>query len=348
MNEKGYFPPLTPQSGGVKELMLIYTNSGTKWEVKDALPYATYLQLKDGQPVIKDWFFDAYLFLALLSNNKRAFDSPLRATPAVKEDWQWYLEDLFLTNKQIHAFDQAYELAAESLGERKKGKIYIMIPNPMADIKEFGVIDGENLDFSSKDPKEATRQRLKAVKWFVERVIELFKNANLQNLELVGFYWLEEMIHFDVAGETDLVVEVADYLHDLGFKFCWIPWFRAAGHDIWDKVGFDFCIHQPNYMFNDSVPIERFADVTNDAKQYRQGIEIEADGRVLKSKEARERFRDYLRAGVTYGYMKDAIHGYYQDTKVFSLAAYSNENDVRQVYDDVYQFVKGLWNEELK
>lgn len=348
MVKKGYFPPLTEESSFIKELMLIYTNYGCDWTTEDALPYVSYLQLDaDKKPILDDWFFDSYLFLALLSNNKRAFDSPARATPAIKEDWQWWLDDLFRPNKQIHAFNDAYALANKSLGEKKKGKIYIMIPNPMAAITEFGVVDGENLDFSSNDPEEATRQRFKAVRWFIESFLDMYKKADLPNLELAGFYWLEEMIHFNVAGETLLVQKVSEYLHNQGFKFCWIPWFRAAGHDIWQKVGFDFCIHQPNYMFNDTVPLERFKLVTDDAKEFYQGIEIEADHRVLSSVEARERFRDYLRAGYTYGYMKEAIHGYYQDVKVFGIAAYSEDQEVRAIYDDVYKFVKGIWNEGL-
>ena len=98
-----------------------------------------------------------------------------------------------------------------------------------------------------------------------ETFLEMFEKANLDQLELAGFYWLEEMIHAN-PGEDDLVRQVSKYLHDKGFKFCWIPWFRAKGHDRWEEVGFDFCIHQPNYMFRADVPISRFADVTSDAK----------------------------------------------------------------------------------
>ncbi len=345
--EKSYFPQLTSQSKGIKELMLIYTNYGATWQKDDALPYVCYLEYKDNKPVIKDWFFDSFLFLALLSNQKRAFDSPQRATPAIKEDWQWWLDDLFEPGKQISAFNEAFRVANKFLPNKKKGKIYIMIPNPIAKVKEFGEIAGESLDFSSADATLATRQRFKAVKWFVESFLELYKKANLDQIELAGFYWLEELIHFDIAGETNLVKQVADYLHSLGYKFCWIPWFRAPGHEIWDQVGFDFCIHQPNYMFNDKVPLQRFLDVSSDAKKYRQGIEIEADHRVITSKEARERFRDYLRAGVTYGFMKEALHGYYQDVKVLGIAASSNDPEVRAIYDDVYRFVQGTFSEEL-
>jgi hypothetical protein len=348
VTEKGYFPPFKSASGGIKELMLIYNNYGANWTPMDALPYVAYLDNLTKEPVVKDWFFDAFLFLALLSEKGRAFDSPQRATPAIKEDWQWYINDLFRPNRQLSAFNEAYKIAKPHLDKNNKGKVFVMIPNPMDEITEFGLIDGENLDFSSKDPEEATRQRFKAVKWFVDNVIEQYRQANFDNLELVGFYWVEEMIHFETAGETNLVQKVADYLHQLGLKFCWIPWFRAAGHDIWAKVGFDFCIHQPNYMFNDSVPKERFEYVTKDAKEFYQGIEIEADPRVLESVVARERFRDYLRAGITYGYMNEAIHGYYQDVKVFGIAAYSEDPNVRAIYDDVYKFVKGTWLEGLK
>ncbi|MDD4264202.1 MAG: DUF4855 domain-containing protein [Firmicutes bacterium] len=346
MTEQGYFPPLTEDSKGIRDLMLIYTNYGVNWNLKDALSYVAYIDKNENQNRIKDWFFDSYLFLALMSNNKRAFDSPARATPAIKEDWQWWLDDLFRPGAQLSVFNEAYRVANEALPEKRKGKIYIMIPNPIAKITEFGEVNGENLDFSSQNPTEATRQRFKAVEWFVEAFMELYEKANFDHLDLAGFYWLEETIH-ENPGEDDLVRKVADYVHDMNLKFCWIPWFRAEGHHRWQEVGFDFCIHQPNYMFNDKVPLSRFEDVTSDAKKYYQGIEIEAFHKVMESKESRERFYDYLRAGVTYGYMKDAIHGYYQDSHIFAQSAYSDDPEIREIYDNVYKFVQGTWTESL-
>ena len=61
MTEKGYFPPFKSASGGIKELMLIYNNYGANWTPMDALPYVAYLDNLTKEPVVKDWFFDAFL-----------------------------------------------------------------------------------------------------------------------------------------------------------------------------------------------------------------------------------------------------------------------------------------------
>ncbi len=345
---QGYYPKGDPRSGGVKDLMLIYNNFGNVWNMSDALPYVTYLgPFTDMTLSVNDWFFDSFLFLALKGPEDHAFDSPARGTPATKKEWQWFLDILFEENRQLAAFERAYNVGKEHLGETEKLKIYIMIPNPMAQITDFGDVDGTgSLNFSFKDPTQATDNRFRAVKWYVDQAVERFEEANFENLELVGFYWVEEMIHYEIPGEVDLIRQVADYLHNQDLKFSWIPWFNAAGHGEWESLGFDLCIHQPNHMFSQS-PASRFIDVARQAQRYGQGIEIEADGRILNDKEQREKFLNYLRAGVTLGYMDEAVHGYYQDVGLFAQAALSSVEEIREIYDLVYQFVKGEFDEPL-
>lgn len=344
----GYYPKGDPRSGGVNDLMLIYTNYGLSWSGLDALPYVTYMGKLDGAELpIYDWFFDSFLFLALVGPNGTAFDAPSRGTPAAKDEWQWFMDSLFEENRQLAGFERAYEIGKNSLELKQKGKVYIMIPNPMAQIKNFGDVDGTgSLNFSWKDASIATDHRFRAVKWYIDQVTERFKAAEFENIELVGFYWLEEMIHYEIPGEADLIRKVSDYLHEKDLKLSWIPWFNASGHKDWESLGFDLCIHQPNYMFGNAA-VSRFSDVTRQAQTYGQGIEIEADGRVFSDRSRRERFINYLRAGVTYGYRTEAVHGYYQDAFVFSQAALSSSPDARELYDMVYNYVKGDFDEPL-
>ncbi|MDD4264594.1 MAG: DUF4855 domain-containing protein, partial [Firmicutes bacterium] len=129
----GYFPKGDPRSGGVNDLMLIYNNVGSNWMMIDALPYVAYISpiYPDYQLNVEDYFFDSFLFLALTAPDGHAFDAPSRGTPAVKEHWQWFIDKIFDGTNQLSAFERAYEVANEQLGEDAKGKIYIMIPNPM-------------------------------------------------------------------------------------------------------------------------------------------------------------------------------------------------------------------------
>lgn len=346
---KGYFPKNDPRSDGISDLMLIYNNYGHSWTMLDALPYVTYLGPLDTDSLdVRDWFFDSFLFLALTAPGGHAFDSPARGTPATKTEWQWFIDTIFEDRKQLAAFDRAYDVGKEHLGTEQRGKIFIMIPNPMAQIKDFGDVDGTgSLDFSHKNAALATDHRFRAVKWYIDQVIERFESSEFKNLDLAGFYWVEEMIHYSVPGEADLIRQVSEYVQDKGMKHCWIPWFNASGHGDWESLGFDFVIHQPNHMFSSTSTTSRFVDVSRTAIKFGQGIEIEADGRILSDSKSREKFLDYLRGGVTFGYMKDAVHGYYQDVRLFSNCALSGDPSIRKLYDLVYQFVNEEFDEPL-
>ena len=84
-------------------------------------------------------------------------------------------------------------------------------------------------------------------------------------------------------------------------------------------------------------------EAANRAKRYGMGVEIEADGKVFESPEGRARYLAYLDAGVRYGYMTEAIHGYYQGVDILLRAFISADPDVRYLYDATYEYVKGTY-----
>ena len=349
--DMGFFPQNDPRSGGVNHMMLIYNNSGYNWMMIDALPYVSYIAPLMGNYELKveDYFFDTFLFLALTAPDGHAFDSPSRGTPAKKEQWQWFIDKIFHENNQLSAFEKAYEFTNDALGGDVKGKIFIMIPNPMVEIKDFGDVDGTgSLNFSWKDAEKAKEHRLKAVKWYIDEVLARWEAANYQNLELLGFYWVEEWIHYSNPGELELIQMTSDYIHELGYKHTWIPYFTSSGHNRWEEAGFDFIMHQPNHMFRADSTIDRFVHTTNHALKYGQGLEIEAEGNsVTRDPVKRKKFLDYLRAGVTLNWQKEAVHGYYQGVNYFGSCAISDDPKAREIYDLVYQYVKGIFDEPL-
>ncbi|MBE3576334.1 MAG: DUF4855 domain-containing protein [Limnochordales bacterium] len=359
----GYFPPGTEASRGASNIILIYTGyyaSGAgDWDLISALPYVAYGKMTPGEPGSLpkiewvDWFFDTYLFLGLQAPSGRAFDSPLRAAPARMEDWQWYIDHLFEEGAQLGAFDEAVAFAKQKgLGpEDYRGKVIIMIPNPITSQRDFGDVDGdgksENFSTIGQTSKQASEARIKAVRWYVNQVLERWQARNYQNLELIGFYWVEEQVHTSALSETPTLRTVADDLHQQGYLLFWIPWFNAPGARNWKQYGFDVVIHQPNYMFNTKIPRDRLKEAADIARAYGMGVEIEADSTILKSESGRERYLDYLRAGVEYGYMQGAIKAYYQDARALQEAFFSWSPEVRRMYDATYEFVKGKFSEGL-
>lgn len=355
--DPGYLAPRTKRTGGAQDIMLIYTghySSGAgEWDSTDAMPYLAYLKYVDGQAQFEDWFFDTLLFLGLKAPSGRAFDSPARAAPAKMEDWQWYLDAVFQEKRNLGAFDEAVRILRSRLDDPGyRAKVIIMIPHAMAQQRDFGDVDADGVSEDSSPWQQgvalAEEGRWKAVKWYVDEAERRWREAGYAHLELVGYYWLDEHLGYSGGLSPDaLVRRTSDYIHDLQRRLYWIPYFQAARYDAAYEIGFDCVIMQPNYMFDAKTPRSRLAATVETAKRERFGIEIEADGSVLNSVAGRERYLDYLRAGVTYGYMREAVHAYYQGAKVLLQAAHTWDPAIRAIYDATYAFVKGTFDEQL-
>lgn len=335
---------------GFNNLMLIYTgyyiDGRGEWSFTEALPYAGYI---DSNSKVVDTFFDAFLFLGIESPYGRNFGAVIggnKETANKLEDWVWYLDKLFEEQKQLAAFDKAKESVNKTLEneEDAKGKVVIMIPNPLTAQDDFGEIDGEKLSFSltNQSRLESQRQRIKAINWYVNEIETRWQKADFKNLELIGFYWMSEDINKDY--DKDIVLKTADYLHAKGYKFYWIPFNKAPGYT--DNYNFDAVFLQPNYMFNKQVALSRFWHTYIDALTYGTNFEIEGESNVLKDPLARERYLTYLKAGVTLGYINSA-KAYYFGSKVLATCAVENQIELRELYDKTYLFAKGKFTEGL-
>ena len=77
-----------------------------------------------------------------------------------------------------------------------------------------------------------------------------FKKAKYKNLELAGFYWVDE----DIATCKDLPKYVSQYIRSKKKEFVWIPYWKAKGYEQWKDLGFDIAYQQPNHFFTKDIP----------------------------------------------------------------------------------------------
>ncbi|HHY19606.1 MAG TPA: DUF4855 domain-containing protein [Firmicutes bacterium] len=341
-------PFKTAQEVGFNNMMLIYTghygDGRGNWLFVDALPYVGYL---DSDLSVVDSFFDAFLFLGIQAPSGRFFDAVRGGDPSTagnSEDWLWYLDKLFEDNMQLAAFDRAKGRVNEVLGDAQKAQVVIMIPNPLTAQANFGEIDGKMLSFSTENQsvKEAQKQRFTAIDWYVREIEKRWQEKEFENLELLGFYWMSEDIFH--AHDEEIVRLTADYLHEKDYRFYWIPFNKAPGYD--GEYGFDCVFLQPNYMFSEQVGLSRFWQTYVDAVTYGTNFEIEGESTVLTSKKARERYLNYLKAGVTLGY-RDSAKAYYFGSKALVSCALASDAELRDIYDKTYLFAKGIFDEGL-
>ncbi len=325
-----------PEAARVRHLCLIYhgSNNRVEWTPDAILPYVAHVDEK-GKPT--DWLFDSFLLLEFRCDNGAMLHHYSQGkVQATADDWAWLADCWFREKTGLAGMESAVESAGRVLGQPDhQVNIVIALPIPLSPIREFGPLPGHSgkLDFSKEE------DRFSALQWYIDRVLRHWRTARYRHLRLIGFYWTAESI----PPRSNTIVETtAGYIHKLGYKLFWIPYFSAQGVSEWRKRGIDATMLQPNYFFPPKVESDRLAKTARKALAAGCGIEIEFDGRVFESQERQDRFWAYLDAGVEYGWMKHALLGYYEGGNVVKRLA-ETPGAGREMYDALYRFVIGTY-----
>ncbi len=320
---------------GVRNVLLSYNCSTTHVEGKDHvglideeqyLPYAAYI--KDGK--IADYMFDSFLYLPY---SNYTYSKLYKCA----EGWRFYIDNVFAEGYNLDALDKTAARVGEALGNPDyKVTVFFSILHTKVRYGEhpdkFGDLDGDGID----EDMTSFEDRRKATKWCIDEQIARFKARDPKHCVLRAFYWFEEDINYGDKYELDLIAFARDYLHSLGYKLFWIPYFEASGFQDWKENGFDIACMQPNYAFNDKVPLKRLYDNAKLTKQLGMCYEMEIGG--FDAHHA-DKFRSYMDCGAETGYM-NSIKMYYQGgvPGEFYKAFKSEDPDLHALYDELYLF----------
>lgn len=322
---------ITPEEAGFRDCMLIYESRERGAEA--LLPYVAHL---DAEGVPDEWLFDAFLFLRF----GQAPSGPIYYNgPTNWADWLYALDAWFAPGRDIAALQEAVTAVRKVLGPPPRPlQVVLSTHYPHSEQVDFGDADGDGRSEDFTDPAA----RARAVACYVDEAVRRFEDAAHPDLELWGFYWMNEDIGpFD----AEAVRLVADVIHERGMRFLWIPYFRAQGYDRWRELGFDVAILQPNYAFLEQhqgrIRNDRLIEAAAIAEEHGAGVEIEA-GSVVTDPRAREMFLDYLAFGsdALCGYAR-AAKAYYQGHELFRGLQQSPDPSARAAYGAVADFVAG-------
>lgn len=260
------------ETGGIVDLALIYQGGTHRidWTAEQFGPYLTWT---DPETKKEQWLFDGFLFLEFKSNTGFMFAKGYGHKPADKEEQLWYLERIFEKGKSVHALDEALGEKIAQIGTPPRPRrVVLTLPEPITTTENWGELDGKKLDFKN------TEDRIAAVRWFMDLLIERWEKEGFKNLELAGFYWVAEEM-----GDSDqeLMQAVSKNIHERGKKFYWIPWWNSPGSKVWKSLGFDAAYQQPNLFFHLEVPKERVKIACDFAKSQGMGMEMEWDERLM-------------------------------------------------------------------
>lgn len=299
----------------------------TSYSVEEALPYFGYVN-KEGK--MEDSFFDSALFLPY---SRFTYSKHYKSA----QGWQYYIDNTFEEGKNMDAFNTAAGEVAKTLGRDFKVQIFLSIfhtaPHYGDFPEKFGDIDGDGID----EDLSTFEGKCKVTKWFIDTQIARFNEKEREHLNLCGFYWFEEDIVGDTEHELEVLYYARDYVHSLGYKLIWIPYYQAPGYTEWTNYGFDVACMQPNYAFNSKIPVKRLYDNAVLAKRFGLCYELEIND--VNNPADCDKYKEYLQCGVETGFMK-TIKMYYQDCRAFWIAYNSKDEFIRSVYDDTYLFAK--------
>ncbi len=287
----------------IRDLALIY-QGGTQripWTEDQIEPYVVH-KFGNGH---KDWLFDGFLFLEFADIPECNYAPGYRGIRAArKDDWQRYIDRMFEKGKALDALNTCIEHQKDSIGDPGfKHKVVITLPTPMPHQKDWGAINGKDLDFDKVEDAKL------ACQWYLDNLTDRFSKAGFNNLELTGIYWVDEDM-WNLGGFTK---HISPYIHKLGLQFVWIPYFKAKGFDKWRELGFDIVYHQPNHFFDKGIRDARLDEACSLARQYGMGMEFECDENALSQKEGNtaERMNAYMDAFWRHNVFTDAAIAYY-------------------------------------
>ncbi len=316
-----------------ENINLVYISDSDAENPKEnmLLPYVAYLD-EDGN--IKDTFMDGFAYLPT---------SPLPSGTAphevqVMSDWEWLFETTFHGVYGFDVLEQTVQTVKDALGtdyNDYKVQVYISILTISNETDNFGDVDGDGAVEGTKTKED----REKILRWFIGKCQKEFADCGYTNLELGGFYWMNEAV---IWGNDDsaVIAEVADVVHDMGSYFMWIPYYTANRYYLGYEMGFDFVNMQPNVAFDLDSPLWRFDSTAMLTKYNKMSVEIEHTREAMSDIHFARNYMLYLYYGEVYGYI-DSIHVYYNDRDNISAMGFSDDPLCRLQYDATYHFAKG-------
>lgn len=324
----GALTPSSVTAHGIANMLLVPTGSygqlGT-WSEGDFLPMLEYIN-PSGQAVGP--LFDTMLL------------SPYANVPDTADGWTAYLNDLFAQGQQLSALNEAVALANEALNRTGyKEKVVLSIPYfPYGNV-QFGSVGGQLLDFAGTagDP-DALNARDAAMNWYVNTLLNQWRAADYQNLQLVGLYWDHEQFNLGRPGEQQIFQQAETEAHNNGLPLLWIPYYGAVGSSQWQALGLDTAWLQPNYIEQGSgAEISRISNAEKIATHNGMGVEVELTALNGPTESLYQTFLNEL-SNDGFG-SNNVSHAYYDGSKLLLDAEQSTNPEERQVYDETAAFM---------
>lgn len=291
---------------GIKAGALIYNGVG---EVDTFTPefFKPYLSYKN-KVGLDQQMFDTFIILGLRYEGGQFAENALNK--ANYAEWQSQIDRTFSDIGALKNLNDAAKM------QNRSADVYIAIPYPKRTepfIKLNGTEEANNL-----------YSRFDISKWYIDTVSKRMTQANFENLNFKGFYWMNETVK--VAEDEALISSVSQVIHRQGKFFVYAPHATSTNFKKWRSYGFDAAFLQPN-SFRKSVlnKEDRLHRAFINAQIYGSGITIEIDSYApFQAEEGVEAFNLYMDYAKRYGLDKNSMIFYQGTNMVVRMATYDH------------------------
>lgn len=316
----GNFPD--PAAIGCENILFACIGGGNMLDQATAEGLLTYLDADGAQ---KGIFFDSICFSTA---NGFAFRENL------KDSADDFRALCFAEGKNLNAWQAAAADWRRKSPDTPKPTVWLNLLCPQTgDVCADVDGDGQAEDLSTAEGRFAF------LRYQVDQMLAQFDSADYADLTLLGFYWNSECLFpEELEIDTSSIRMINEYIHSLGYQSFWCPYFNAYGTWMWNDIGFDFAVLQPNYMF---YAAEDTRLLTAAAYARMLGMSVELELEEYEGEGAVQLYRAYLRAGYDSGFMH-SVKLYYQGGLPGAVGgARTSQTELgRSVYDDTYAFAK--------
>ncbi|MFY0758527.1 DUF4855 domain-containing protein [Metabacillus dongyingensis] len=228
----------------------------TDWSADDL----KYYQINQENPAAVQSLFKSFIFNPI-SFRKDHYIHPMFSGFGEKtdiHDWELAIEHVFMKDMNFYALNAN---AAE------RTEVWMGVPYPAPQQRNFGAVDGKNLDFSLNE------DRLTGVKWWMDQFLIRWDKEKqlLDKLDFKGFVWQRGSIQ---ENDEELVQGFTSYTKEKSVYSFWLPFLGSYGAIKSKELGFDAsCIHA-NYYGNTHLDYNWIIHSSNFSQFYHTGVQI--------------------------------------------------------------------------
>jgi hypothetical protein len=294
----------------------------TVWTESDLEQYVSYY----AKGIAVDRMFGGFIFNGISTGN-RHFIHPMFVgfgKPSDQIDWRQWIELLFAPNCNLNAL-----FLVAKRNNRSPLDIWVSIPYPHPTQTNFGIVNGEILNFEKQD------DRFIAIAWWIDSFIKRWEHevALHEILKFRGFLWQRGAID---SIDEELAKRTNAYVKQKGLYSMWLPNFGSYGYARCNELGFHVTAIHPNYYGNAPWDYNWIHTAYKYARFYHTGIQITFGKGLIYSD---THFLDYLNLSLinkshidcffVYQFPNQTIHDIYRDRLID--------------YKRLYSFIKGTY-----